>query len=647
MRRFLIRALPAVAFVLLTSWLIAGEANPPAPSASKGGEDDVQDFVFLAEARPLLVRLHVRVDGKPLPAAWDAFMKHVFAFLDVNGDGVLSQQEAERAPKLGSGQGGLGGFLQGGSPSMKELDTDKDSKVSLAELSAHYRKNGFVPFQFQLDMSPPPGNAVLALYMGGMRPDPEVTALSKAIFALLDTDKDGKLSQKELDAAPAILLAKDENEDEIITGQELVPEEKPKGNMMAMMAMAIPKGGNAAGNKYLVPIPKPGQAPPELAGRMAERYDPGAKKPFAKLNTSPAPPAPPPVRNDSKDDRPPARSTSKEAVKANDKSKDKKPEPEYKLTRKQLGFDEATFARLDANKDGVLNNKELAAFVQREPDLCFVVSFGDKAGKPLALGTVAGKPAALADEIHFQDSISLVDLGKTRLELRRDADKRYTNRYMDIVKPQFTALFKSADKDNNGYLDEKEAKKSPFFGNIFKQIDRDGDGKITEKELLAYFDNMMDLENRAKNACVTLVLRDQSRGLFDLLDSDRDGRLSVREINQAPKLLARPGSKGFLRKEEIPPCYQLTLRRGPARPGGSNQEDVFVERYFSDYEEEQAVQHGPAWFRKMDRNRDGDVSRKEFLFSDELFRKIDTDGDGLISLQEAKKAGDLLRNGNR
>jgi Ca2+-binding EF-hand superfamily protein len=406
-----------------------------------------------------------------------------------------------------------------------------------------------------------------------------------------------------------------------------VPQEKPKGNMLAMMAMATPKNANVVGNKYLVPIPKPGQAPPELASRMAERYDPGAKKPFAQLNASPP-------KGTSKETKP---------AKANDKSKESKKEPECKLTRKQLGLDEAMFGRLDANKDGVLDNKELATFVQRDPDLCFVVSFGDKADKPLALGTVAGKPTALANEIHLQDSVSLVDLGKTRLELRRDADKRTTNRYLDFIKPQFSALFKSADKDNNGYLDEKEAKKTPFFGGIFKQMDRDGDGKVTEKELLAFFDNMIDLETRAKNACATLVLRDQSRGLFDLLDSDRDGRLSVREINQAPKLSARSGSKGFIQKEDIPPCYQLTLRRGPARPGGSNQENAIVERYFSDYEEEQAAQPGPAWFRKMDRNRDGDISRKEFLFSDELFRKIDADGDGLISREEAENVGDLSR----
>jgi hypothetical protein len=47
---------------------------------------------------------------------------------------------------------------------------------------------------------------------------------------------------------------------------------------------------------------------------------------------------------------------------------------------------------------------------------------------------------------------------------------------------------------------------------------------------------------------------------------------------------------------------------------------------------------GPAWFRAMDRNNDGDVSLKEFIGPLERFKEIDADGDGLISPDEAERA---------
>jgi hypothetical protein len=39
----------------------------------------------------------------------------------------------------------------------------------------------------------------------------------------------------------------------------------------------------------------------------------------------------------------------------------------------------------------------------------------------------------------------------------------------------------------------------------------------------------------------------------------------------------------------------------------------------------------------MDRNRDGDVSRREFLGTQEEFDRIDTDHDSLISRAEAER----------
>jgi Ca2+-binding EF-hand superfamily protein len=597
MKNFLLRSLPVAALVLLTTCLLVA-AKPSAPPAK--ANDDVQEFVFLSEARPVLMRLHVRVDGKPLPAVWDDFLKYLFVYLDRNGDGVLSKDEAEGIPAPEQLTGGIFGLFRGNAAaaSLTDLDLDKDGKVTLAELSAYYRKNSFTPLQFQLNLTPVDAGAAMA-YLGGPGPDPEIDAVSKAIFERLDANKDGKLTKEELAAASTVLLALDENEDEIVTVRELVPEEKPTNNRMSAMRMMAPsRGSDSAGKSMLLPLAAPGETPADLVERMRKRYG------------------------------------------ANTKDKDKN----KKLSRKELGLDEATFARLDANKDGVLDAAELAGFVKRAPDLCVAVRLGKKAAAQsvLELAAVAGRPALLADKVQQHDEVALLDLGKTRVELRRNEEKSGGNYLSLFLRPQLSAEFKRADKDKNGYLDAKEAKGNRFLNGLFKTIDRDGDGKLTEKEMLAYFDKVQEIQKRAATGCATLVLRDQSRGLFDLLDANRDGKLSVREMRQAVKLLTsldRQG-KGYISRDDIPKSYQMTLRRGPAESDGFEQQQArVVNRLFNRSSEEPQSTRGPAWFRKMDRNRDGDVSRKEFLFSDEQFRKIDSDGDGLISVEEAEKAG--------
>ena len=45
---------------------------------------------------------------------------------------------------------------------------------------------------------------------------------------------------------------------------------------------------------------------------------------------------------------------------------------------------------------------------------------------------------------------------------------------------------------------------------------------------------------------------------------------------------------------------------------------------------------GPLWFRRMDRNQDGDVSLREFPGTAAQFQQLDSDADGLISTTEAE-----------
>ncbi|HYT88658.1 MAG TPA: EF-hand domain-containing protein [Gemmataceae bacterium] len=570
-----------------------------------GVSDHAQDFVFLAEARPLLIRVHARIDGQSLQAAHDDFLKYLFRHLDINGDGVLSKEEAARAPTLesilsGVPGGGFGGFGMGGlgvtAPTMAELDADGDGKVTPAELATYYRNKGLVSFQFQAATA---GGNPFTAFIGGGKSEPSVKAVSEAIFALLDKDGDGKLTKAELAAAPAALLALDADDDEIVTARELVPASKAPGSGMAgaaMMMGAAGKNSSGIGERMVLMVTTRGVAPANLASRLQERYG------------------------------------SKDST---------------KLSRKALGMDKATFNALDANRDGVLDATELANFVKRPPDLELVVRIGTREDGEarVEVVTAKGQPAPLAGKVRMLDGVALLDLGVTRAEVRGTEEYR-TDRLGGVLRQQYGSQFTQADKDRNGFVDEEESKKVAFFRGTFKAMDRDGDGKVSEKEFYAYLDSLQQLQKRARAACVTLVVTDESRGLFDLLDVNRDGKLSVREMRGAVELLGKfAGDKGYLTRTDLPHSYRLTVKSGPANKGGLDPLAAFEELYggsgSADAHEGPAA--GPAWFRKMDRNRDGDVSRREWLGSEELFRRIDTDGDGLISAEEANRYDALHR----
>jgi Ca2+-binding EF-hand superfamily protein len=588
----------AFACVLAPAFDLTPAAHQAAPALPA---NDVQDFVFLGEARPVFIRLHVSVDGRPVQAGWDEFMKYLFTYLDVNGDGVLSKEEAERAPTVeqlinGIPNSGFGAFGGGGGgparPTMAELDSNNDGKVTLAELGAYYRSRGFAPFQLQTEAKQP---NPFGQFFGGSR-EPTVEAVSEAIFALLDTNKDGKLTKEELAAAPVVLLRLDQNDDEMIVPQELAKPAPLGGGMGGMMGGF--KGPAATeGYSRLMLVETTGTASKRLVRQIQARYGPPSDNPLTK-----------------------------------------------KISRKDLGLDEAIFAKLDSNGDGVLDASELAGFLDRPADLEIMLRLGTRQPGEARVDQ-SGKAGPLAGKVKWLPGLALLDLGPTRIELR-GSDAERPDRLGGLLRQQYVAQFKQADKDGNGYLDEKEAKASNLFRDLFQAMDRKSNGKIYEKDLIAYLDQLVELKTRGRAGCVTLVLSDQSRGLFDLLDVDRDGRLSVREMRGAVKLLDQLGAaaRGFLTLADMPKSYLLTLRRGGSLRG-SLDFNAALEEIYGGYEavEVDYPTAGPLWFQKMDKNRDGDVSRKEFLGTDEQFRQIDTDGDGLISLEEALRYDALHR----
>src|SRR5262249_40931020 len=91
--------------------------------------------------------------------------------------------------------------------------------------------------------------------------------------------------------------------------------------------------------------------------------------------------------------------------------------------------------------------------------------------------------------------------------------------------------FLDADAGKDGSLDAKEARQStyPALRTLFAQADRAGDGRLSREE----WDGWLEVEGRLLAGAAVLAVVDQGRGLFEFLDADRDGRLSLRELRSA------------------------------------------------------------------------------------------------------------------
>jgi Ca2+-binding EF-hand superfamily protein len=398
--------------------------------------------------------------------------------------------------------------------------------------------------------------------------------LSAALFRHLDRDRDGKLSAEELRHAREALAALDINEDELLTAAELLGR-ADQANSGRPVAL-VRSARSMEGS----------QSNTANLLFLTEQGEPAVKQILA------------------------ARASGRA----------------LSLRPSEFGAETATFAALDKDGNGRLDIAELTAWLRQPPDADLAVDF--EPGRLSLLPTAKGRPSAFSSEA---GGAVIGSSRGTRFRFEPPSEqgaKAAWDAAADPLRKQFMTLAKA-----KGFVTRKQLENQPGALALFELADRNADGKVDQAEIDSALKVLAPLA-----ACrVEITFVDGGNGLFELLDRNGDGQLSPRELVDAPAVLGPlADAKGRVGPKDLPRRFLVHARAMgiPLIALPSTGADMTSR----DAAQMKSVEPVPAWFSKMDRNGDGDVSLHEFLGPLQLFQKLDRDGDGLISPAEARAA---------
>jgi len=563
MKKLLFTALAFAAGVALLQ-----SAAPPsvARAAEEADEDDgVQEVLYVGQPHPVLIRLKLTVERKSAFTHYRDCMAKYFAYLDRNNNKTLDKNEAARAPSAQQMLQFFGGNLFGlvtrgnnlASVPFTDFDEDRDGRVTFEEFLAYYAKNGAGPL-------------VLGASNNVFAPSGVEDLLADAVFNILDTDKDGKLSKKEVEAAEQTLLKYDADDNEMVSMAE-------------------------------IGLGRPGRI--RRVDQQAAVRQPARPRPTQPTNLMLVP-------RDSGKQKAGKNATARELIAKYDKNKD------GSLGRDEISFPRELFDSVDRNKDGKLTVLELSRWLSGKAAGEFTIAMRDQGG----VGRTGMMAATKLDEMN-------VTFGGVRINVVPASFA--AGRGLDAFVLQ---QFRFVDEDKKGFITRKQveanAQQAPVMRAMFDMGDRNGDGKLTEAELKALLETL----NAMRGVQLSLSIFSTGNGLFQALDANGDGQLSLREMRGAWKRLEKldVNKDGFITRDEFPTQFQLTVGQG------ANAVNLAGQSGMGGNVRPRPRVRGPLWFAKMDRNGDGDVSPAEWLGEKDEFDAIDTDKDGLISADEAR-----------
>lgn len=538
---------------------------------------DTQYVIYLGENGVIVLGFQVRVGGKSPQQSFQQFVDDLMKSADGNQDGTVSVIEAH-GKYLTAKQAAQAQLIPQGDGNVQDSSPDAspaDRVITRAEFLTYFKRIGLQPFLMQFQPSPAAGGARQARQAGNNN------TADVPLFARLDSNDDGRLSAEELTGALRTLRKLDLDDDETISAAELSPISNP---FLAQRQQATTPATSTS------PFLALGSDEPltKQIRRLIEKYDstdPG-KSGVAGAR----------VRN-------------------------------QKLSQQELGISAEAFAAFDGDGDGQLDFDELRQFVA-SPPVSIAITINVDTNEPVKAESTFED---LRDKLReTPDGAANINLGTTQLTVVRGVSNGMITAEA-FLKPQFMA----ADADANGYLEKTEAERAFLFGATFDDLDADKNGKVFLDEATAYFQVRFD----AARSRTVLTVSEQGRTLFEILDTDRDRRLSFRELEAAANKLSLwdKDGDGKLSQSEIPQQYRLIIARGNLPALGGNFA-FSADMNGAGVPSERTT--GPRWFLKMDKNRDGEISQREFLGELTTFEMLDKNHDGFIDLSEAVQTGD-------